>query len=308
MGPGETNQEFTVLNRIVSCDEYSGTISYEADPHHVDQMLREPEMENCKAVKTPSEKMSAVYRRPGKAGVGHRVTGPCISFFRSLVMRASYVAQDRPDIAECVKCLARRMHEPKELDFANLKRLARYLKRRPRVILRFRQQQLRRVLGVYADSDFAGDLLTRRSTSGLVVKFGSHTIKHTNSLQSTISLSSGEAEFYSIVKGTSLGISLQEMFKHWNVEVKLRVHTDSAAALGTANRRGLGKSQHVQTRFLWIQEKLYNREIELLKVATKANPADVCTKSLAWEDLRKRMQSVSFEFAEGRARSAKDLA
>ena len=98
------------------------------------------------------------------------------------------------------------------------------------------------------------------------------------------------------------------MFKHWNVEVKLRVHTDSAAALGTANRRGLGKSQHVQTRFLWIQEKLYNREIELLKVATKANPADVCTKSLAWEDLRKRMQSVSFEFAEGRARSAKDLA
>ena len=111
-----------------------------------------------------------------------------------------------------------------------------------------------------------------------------------------------------MVKATSLGISLQELYRHWNVDVKIKVYTDSSAALGTASRRGLGKSRHVQTRYLWIQEKLSNREFELLKVATHLNLADTCTKPLAWEPLAKHMAPMHFEFAEGRAQSAKDLA
>ena len=111
-----------------------------------------------------------------------------------------------------------------------------------------------------------------------------------------------------MVKATSLGISLQELLRHWNVEVKIKVWTDSSAALGTASRRGLGKSRRVQTRFLWIQEKLCNREFELLKVSTQSNLADVCTKPMAWDTFSKHMQSMHFEFVEGRAQSAKDLA
>ena len=306
MGPGESKQEFTVLNRIVSYDPSTGVASYEADPRHVDQMLRELELERCKPVKTPSEKMSA---EDAQAKLEAPTVSPDrLSFFRSLVMRASYISQDRPDISECVKSPARRMHEPKEVDFQNLKRLARYLKGKPRVVLKFYPQKPGKCLNIYADSDFAGDLLTRRSTSGIVVQHGSHTIKHSSSLQSTISLSSGEAEFYAVVKATSLGISLQELYRHWNVDVKIKVYTDSSAALGTASRRGLGKSRHVQTRFLWVQEKLSNREFELLKVATHLNLADTCTKPLAWEPLAKHMASMHFEFVEGRAQSAKDLA
>ena len=115
IGPGERHQQFAVLNRIVTYNEQEGSVSYEADPRHVDQMVRDLEMENCKPVKTPSEKMSAT--EANLKLTTPTITPDRVSFFRSLVMRASYVAQDRPDIAEAVKCLSRRMHEPKESDF-----------------------------------------------------------------------------------------------------------------------------------------------------------------------------------------------
>ena len=44
---------------IVSLNESTGTALYEADPRHLDQMLRALERENCKAVKTPSKKQPA---------------------------------------------------------------------------------------------------------------------------------------------------------------------------------------------------------------------------------------------------------
>ena len=146
-------------------------------------------------------------------------------------MRASYVAQDRPDISETVKCLARRMHQPTESDYQDLKRLVRFLKGRPRVLLKFGHQKLADTIHVYVDADFAGCLLTRRSTSGLGAAHGRHTVKTSSTLG----------------------------------------HTDSSAALGTCNRQGLGRSRHVQTRFLWAQEKLAQEEFPLAKIATKLN-------------------------------------
>lgn len=83
---------------------------------------------------------------------------------------------------------------------------------------------------------------------------GNHTIKHSSSLQCAISLSSDEAEFYSVVKTTSLGIWLQELFRH--VDMKIKLFTDSSAALGTANRCGLGKPRSDygdRLRTLWHQ-------------------------------------------------------
>ena len=305
IGPGERHQQFAVLNRIVTYNEQEGSVSYEADPRHVDQMVRDLEMENCKPVKTPSEKMSAT--EANLKLTTPTITPDRVSFFRSLVMRASYVAQDRPDIAEAVKCLSRRMHEPKESDFQDLKRLVRFLKGKPRVLLKFGRQKFADTIHMYVDSDFAGCLLTRRSTSGLVATFGRHTVKASSTLQSTISLSSGEAEYYSIVRGVSIGMSLQEILRGWGLQPKLKVHTDSSAALGTCNRQGLGRSRHVQTRFLWVQEKLALHEFELVKIPTKQNVADLCTKGLPANEMERHMQSMGFEYSHGRAEAAKAL-
>ena len=118
-------------------------------------------------------------------------------------MRASYLAQDRADIAETVKMLARRMCKPTESDFGDLKRLGGYLRGQPRVVTRFSPQRMYSSIVIFADSDHAGCLTTRRSTTGLIAMLGSHCVKTGSNLQSTVSLSSGESEYYAIVQAAA---------------------------------------------------------------------------------------------------------
>eukprot|EP00438_Fugacium_kawagutii_P022577 Skav230125 [mRNA] locus=scaffold2192:206723:207394:+ [translate_table: standard] len=220
-------------------------------------------------------------------------------------MRAAFLAQDRPDLSETVKCLARKMQAPTEADFGDLKRMARYIKGSMRMVQRFEPQKFSSVVTVHADSDFAGCLLTRRSTTGLTCFYGRHALRHSSNLQSTVSLSSGEAEYYALVKGVATGMATQELLKGWGITTKLQVHTDSAAALGTCNRLGLGKSRHIQSRYLWIQERLAEGSFELFKIATNLNTADLCTKALSSEAVERHLKTMGFESSSGRSTLAK---
>ena len=55
--------------------------------------------------------------------------------YRGLVARANYLAQDRTDISIAVKELCRHMSSPRDSNWRALKRLARYLVDKRRVIV-----------------------------------------------------------------------------------------------------------------------------------------------------------------------------
>ncbi len=95
---------------------------------------------------------------------------------------------------------------------------------------------------------------------------GGHLVKSWSTTQSTISLNSGEAEYYAVVKAVGMGLGVQEYFKDMVIAMKLRVHTDSSAAEGVSKRVGLGTQRHVATNTLWVQERLRKKQFELLKV------------------------------------------
>ena len=119
---------------------------------------------------------------------------------KTALLRAAYLSQDRPDISHAVKNLSRRMVSPNEADLAGLKRLARYLRAYTYLSAVFRPQAEPRVLRAQVDSDHAGCAVTRRSTTGLVILFGTHLLKHSSNVQSTVALSTGESEYYGLVK------------------------------------------------------------------------------------------------------------
>ena len=84
-----------------------------------------------------------------------------------------------------------------------------------------------------------------------------------------------------------------------------RVHTDSSAAIGIASRSGLGgKARHIQVQYLWIQEKVKSGKLEMRKVDTKKNVADLLTKSLGTELFETHVQNMGFIFMDGRAGEA----
>jgi len=104
------------------------------------------------------------------------------SEFRSAVMRAAYLSQDRPDIGHAVKNLARRLVQPTEASLTDLKRLIRYLIRYLDFAQVFKAQKAPERLAVQVDSDHAGDTVTRKSTTGMIAYY----VQHSSNVQPTI--------------------------------------------------------------------------------------------------------------------------
>ena len=204
------------------------------------------------------------------------------------------------DIQFSVKELSRRMSQPIVGDLAGLKRLGRYLVAHPRVVTLFRYQERFKDVVAWTDTDFAGCEETRRSTSGGVLVLGSHPVKSWSTTQVGIALSSGEAEYYGLVRGTSMALGMKSLLQDLGVEVGVQVNTDASAAKGIASRRGRGKVRHIEVHTLWVQDKVAHKEVRLIKVDGKVNVADNLTKHVAAEDVRVHMHRLGMYYAWGR--------
>ena len=125
-----------------------------------------------------------------------------------------------------------------------------------------------------------------------MVMRGKHLLRHLSTLQTTIALSSAEAEFYALTAGAAYSLGVQSFFRDWGTEVELTCHSDSSSGLGFASRRGLGRIRHVETRYLWLQERVASKHLRVLKVHTDENPADVLTKAFASAKVEKFCKMV----------------
>ena len=74
--------------------------------------------------------------------------------------------------------------------------------------------------------------------------------------------------------------------------------------MGICKRTDVGKIRHLDTRLLWVQDKVRWGEIELEKIAWPENPADAFTKYLGAEALMSHLGHMGRWPAEGRARTA----
>ena len=163
-------------------------------------------------------------------------------------------------------------------------------------------------LECYSDTDWAGCPKTRKSTSGGCLMLGGHLIKSWSSTQPSISLSSGEAEYYGVVKAAGIALGHQSLMADMGMTARVRVWTDSSAAVGICGRSGLGKLRHVQTHTLWVQERVRSGAIELRKVNGLVNPADLFTKHLTSRDrVNQLIELFNCEYRDGRSTIAPEL-
>ena len=158
------------------------------------------------------------------------------------------MAQARLDLAETAKHSTQRMSEPREFDFVPLRCAARYLVGKPKAALRYRRQKYVDKITVLVDSDFAGDPVSRKSTTGLVAQIANHTVKSGLTLQSLTALSVGEAEFYTVVKGGQVGLSLRSMYQDLGTPMKIEIRSESSTANSLTDRLGAGQRTKHMTR------------------------------------------------------------
>ena len=109
---------------------------------------------------------------------------------------------------------------------------------------------------------------------------GNHIIKSWSTNQAAHALSSGEAEYYSLGKLAAHLLFYVYIFKEIGMKVKAVAYSDSAAARGITSRTGPGRVRHLQTRFLWLQERVRERDLAFVGVGiSRTDVGDVCTSS-----------------------------
>ena len=112
---------------------------------------------------------------------------------------------------------------------------------------------------------------------------GEHALKHTSNLQGATGLNVSECESYALTHGAAHGFGLKAHMADLGFEMSLHIFSDSSAAKVFASRRGLGRQRHVQTRHLWLQERVAAPHLTELKVRTTQNSADILTKAASRE-------------------------
>ena len=227
--------------------------------------------------------------------------------YRALVARLNFLSIDMPDLQFCCKEAARHMATPCNCDCRMLKRVGGYLVGRPRVAHLYQWQEALEYMHVYADSNWAGCVTTRKSTTGFCITNGSHLIRSLSKTQSNIALSSAEAELYAITAAAGEGLGAKAMCADFGTPMGVYLHVDASAAIGVAQRKGLGKIRHLDTQPLWIQDAARQKRLSLLKVPGTENPADLMTKPLDSATQDKLMLKFGLAVLEGRAASAPKL-
>ena len=224
-------------------------------------------VESGMKLKRPSEGEVELFR---KSGVNYRQAVGCLIY---LMMGT------RPDISWIVSKLSQFTDNPGITHLQAFKRLLRYLKG-----TQFRRLVFTTNAGElvgYSDADWAGDLDDRRSTTGYIFTLGKVPISWRTTKQSTVALSSCEAEYMAMAEATKEAIYLRNLCLSMNLKQKDKIvlFTDNSAALKLSENSGKqhNRTKHIDIRFHFIREQnnfVYDH------VSSENNLADILTKPL----------------------------
>ena len=124
----------------------------------------------------------------------------------------------RPNISQAVSVVSRYMHDPGKGHWQTVRWILRYLQNTLDVGLEFEQDEsFGQCIVGYCDSDYAGDLDKRRSTTGYLFTLAKALVSWKSTLQSTVALSKTEAEYMAIIEVVKEAIWLHELSKTWEL-------------------------------------------------------------------------------------------
>jgi hypothetical protein len=204
--------------------------------------------------------------------------------YRSLVGSLRYLVNTRPDLAFSVGYVSRFMEEPHEDHLAAVKHILRYVAGTRDWGLKYaRKKGDQPVLLGYSDSDLAGDVDSRKSTSGVIFFLGESPISWQSAKQKVVALSSCEAEYIAAATAACQGVWLARLLSEILDSVMnkpvLRVDNKSTISL-VKNPVHHDRSKHIDTRFHLIREYAQNGQIEVSFIRTDEQLGDVLTKPL----------------------------
>lgn len=243
-------------------------------PAYAKRILQKYNFSECKAVSTPMEKSKDNCKR------GNIVTDfP----YRQAVGALMYLMiGTRPDLAYSVGYLSRHLENPTQEDIIKLKRVLRYISGTLSYGIKYEKQK-ENGLKCYSDADFGGCIETGRSTSGVVAVYAGGAISWLSQRQRIVSTSTTEAEIIAANEACKELIWLRRLYNEIsNLKETPVLYIDNNAALRlTQNPEFHRRTKHISIKHFFIREKVSEGKIEVAKISTENQLADMMTKPLS---------------------------
>ncbi|WVZ95469.1 hypothetical protein U9M48_041230 [Paspalum notatum var. saurae] len=205
------------------------------------------------------------------------------TFYRSIVRSLRYLVHTRPDITFAVGMASRFMASPTTEHMSVVKHLLRYIAGTIHYGLVYNKQEGGLTLCGYSDSDMAGDMDGRRSTSGVLYCLGRSPVSWQSQKQSVVALSCCEAEYIAAstvaCQGIWLGRLLGSFYGKSAGVVTIYIDNQSSIQL-CKNPVFHGRSKHIETRFHFIRDCVEGGQVTVRKIHTDDQLADILTKAL----------------------------
>jgi hypothetical protein len=185
----------------------------------------------------------------------------------------------RPDISQAVSVVSRFMANPGKVHWQAVKWILCYLRGTTDVGLVYHRGSgiSSSVIG-YVHLDYASDLDKRRSLTGFVFTLSGCAISWKATLQSTVALSTTEAENMAVAEAVKEAIWLRGLISDLGLQQdETIVFCDSQSTIHlTKNQMYHERTKHIDVRYHFLREVMTQGDITVKKIATTENPADMC--------------------------------
>ncbi|TPX49944.1 DNA-directed DNA polymerase [Synchytrium endobioticum] len=230
-------------------------------------ILSEFNMDNCNSVPTPMV-----------PGFDLPTTEPLCDQqkYQKAIGMLLYLARGtRPDIMTAVAILSKYTTKPSTYHWQGILHLLKYIKGTSQYVLQLGGTDFE----VYADADWATDTTDRKSRSGFVVKMGQGVVSWASKKQTTVALSSSEAEYYALSEAVKETLWIQSLFHSLQLSFTIPtiIHEDNRGAqLIAENPMVTPRAKHIDLRYHFLRHHIHQNLIQLNPTPTSKMLAD-CT-------------------------------
>ena len=271
-----------------------------SQPLYAEEIVKTAKMVGCNPVSTPMEVLPTEETGPmspeDAAFMQDKDYGGVVG------MLSHYTIQTRPDLALAVAQLQRFTKDPRRQHWLAAMRVVKYVSGTKNYGLRFVRDSVAEVVG-YSDSDWAGEVEGRKSTSGFVFLFMGAAIAWKSRKQPSVARSTAEAELIALDLAVREALWLRKMCAGLDVNLTpeggaptITVFEDNEACLNIAKgSRWSAETKHVDVKYFAVREDVIEGRVSVKRVATAENVSDMFTKPLGrlkFEQFRTMMGCV----------------
>ncbi|GJU18101.1 putative ribonuclease H-like domain-containing protein [Tanacetum coccineum] len=240
---------------------------------YVDEILKKFGFLTLKTASTPMETSKPLLKDSKAEDVD-------VHLYRLMIGSLMYLTASMPDIMFDVCACVKFQVTPKVSHLHAMKRIFRYLKGQPKLGLWYPKDSPFD-LEAYTDSDYTGASLDRKSTTGGCQFLGRRLISWQCKKQTIVSNSTTEAEYVAVSSYCRQVLWIQNQMLDYGynfMNTKIFIDNESTICI-VKNLVFHSKTKHIDIRHDFISDSYENRLIQVIKIPTDHNIANLLTKA-----------------------------